>query len=57
MIINFIQPKIIHIYIFKLVATIAYQTDSMNVILSDDAARKLLGVQSDELITEDDPDH
>ncbi|CAH1428397.1 unnamed protein product [Lactuca virosa] len=43
--------------IFKLVATIVYQTDSMNVILSDNVAQKLLGARSDELITEDNPDH
>ncbi|CAH1441764.1 unnamed protein product [Lactuca virosa] len=42
---------------FKLVATIADHTDSMNVILSDNAAQKLLGARSDELITEDNPNH
>ncbi|XP_023752573.3 uncharacterized protein LOC111900934 [Lactuca sativa] len=42
---------------FKLVATIADQTDSMNAILSDNVTQKLLGARLDELITKDNLDH
>ncbi|CAH1428708.1 unnamed protein product [Lactuca virosa] len=45
------------ISLYKLVATINDQTDSMAVTLSDNAAKKLFGTTSDMLIEEDDPDH
>ncbi|KAL7613873.1 hypothetical protein Lser_V15G05243 [Lactuca serriola] len=45
------------ISLYKLVATINDQCDSMTITLSDNAAKKLFGTTSDMLIAEDDPDH